>query len=254
MPSSKKKPESTTSTTATTATTTTEVMSEPQTKKMKPVKTVANAVTPVANAVTPVEATSTTSIVQEKKETKKKVPKTETKVESVLAPEVENVVVVSDAADLSITSGFSEFISKFQSMLSQFNSLKTELRSLEKATVKQLKIAQKLTNKKRRKGTRAPSGFVRPSLISDELAKFLGKPSGTEMARTDVTREINKYIRANNLQDKENGRKINPDQQLTQLLKIEDTIDLTYFNLQKYMGPHFPKVVKTAEPVTATVM
>ena len=251
MPSSKKKPESTTATTATTAT---EVMSEPQTKKMKPVKTVANAVTPVANAVTPVEATSTTSIVQEKKETKKKVPKTETKVESVLAPEVENVVVVSDAADLSITSGFSEFISKFQSMLSQFNSLKTELRSLEKATVKQLKIAQKLTNKKRRKGTRAPSGFVRPSLISDELAKFLGKPSGTEMARTDVTREINKYIRANNLQDKENGRKINPDQQLTQLLKIEDTIDLTYFNLQKYMGPHFPKVVKTAEPVIATVM
>ena len=242
MPSSKKKPESTTAPTATTVTTATEVMPEPP--KKKPVK-------PVVKAVTPVEATST---VQEKKETKKKMPKTEANVLAtvVVAPEVENVVVVSDAADLSITSGFSEFISKFQSMLSQFNSLKTELRSLEKATVKQLKIAQKLTNKKRRKGTRAPSGFVRPSLISDELAKFLGKPSGTEMARTDVTREINKYIRANNLQDKENGRKINPDQQLTQLLKIEDTIDLTYFNLQKYMGPHFPKVVKTeTAPVLA---
>ena len=241
MTSSKKKPDQTTETAKT------EVMPEPP-KKTKPVKSVANVV--ATNAAT-VEVTT------EKKETKKKMPKTLAKVvESVVAvaPEVENVVVVSDAADLSITSGFSEFISKFQSMLSQFNSLKTELRSLEKATVKQLKIAQKLTNKKRRKGTRAPSGFVRPSLISDELAKFLGKPSGTEMARTDVTREINKYIRANNLQDKENGRKINPDQQLTQLLKIEDTIDLTYFNLQKYMGPHFPKVVKTAEPVTATVM
>ena len=243
MTSSKKKPDQTTETAKT------EVMPEP-TKKTKPVKTLANV---TATNVTTVEAT--TPVVTEKKETKKKTPKVLAKVETVVAvaPEVENVVVVSDAADLSITSGFSEFISKFQSMLSQFNSLKTELRSLEKATVKQLKIAQKLTNKKRRKGTRAPSGFVRPSLISDELAKFLGKPSGTEMARTDVTREINKYIRANNLQDKENGRKINPDQQLTQLLKIEDSIDLTYFNLQKYMGPHFPKVVK-AETVTAPVM
>ena len=240
MTSSKKKPDQTTETAKT------EVMPEPP-KKTKPVKSVANVV--ATNAAT-VEVTT------EKKETKKKMPKTLAKVvESVVAvaPEVENVVVVSDAADLSITSGFSEFISKFQTMLSQFNSLKTELRSLEKATVKQLKIAQKLTNKKRRKGTRAPSGFVRPSLISDELAKFLGKPSGTEMARTDVTREINKYIRANNLQDKENGRKINPDQQLTQLLKIENSIDLTYFNLQKYMGPHFPKVVKTVEAVAVAV-
>ena len=163
--------------------------------------------------------------------------------------EVENVVVTSDNGDHnSITSGFSDFITKFQSMLASFNSLKTELRTLEKMTVKQLKLAEKLNNRKRRKGNRAPSGFVKPSLISDELAKFLDKPCGTEMARTDVTREINKYIRAHNLQDKSNGRKINPDKPLTQLLKVSDSIELTYFNLQKYMGPHFPKTIK-AEPV-----
>ena len=79
----------------------------------------------------------------------------------------------------------------------------------------------------------------------------LDKPCGTEMARTDVTREINKYIRANNLQDKSNGRKINPDKPLTQLLKVSDNVELTYFNLQKYMGPHFPKATK-AEPPVAT--
>jgi hypothetical protein len=166
-----------------------------------------------------------------------------------VVPEVENVVVTSDCAEHNtITSGFSDFITKFQSMLASFNSLKTELRTLEKMTVKQLKVAEKLNNRKRRKGNRAPSGFVKPSLISDELAKFLDKPCGTEMARTDVTREINKYIRANNLQDKSNGRKINPDKPLTQLLKVSDSVELTYFNLQKYMGPHFPKAVK-AEPV-----
>ena len=192
---------------------------------------------------------STTATTEPKTKSTSKTSKTETKTveppTQTTTPEVENVVVTTDASEFSIGSGFSEFISKFQTMLSQFNTLKVELRNLEKVTVKQLKVAQKLSNKKRRKGTRAPSGFVRPSLISDELANFLGKPSGTEMARTDVTREINQYIRANNLQDKDNGRKINPDKQLAQLLKLEDSVDLTYFNLQKYMGPHFPKVTKT---------
>jgi len=110
-------------------------------------------------------------------------------------------------------------------------------------------ILEKLNNKKRKKGVRAPSGFVKPSPISDELATFLGKEKGVEMARTDVTREINKYIRAHDLQDKENGRKINPDEPLRNLLKLttETDVVLTYFNLQRYMGPHFPKSAKALE-------
>jgi chromatin remodeling complex protein RSC6 len=64
------------------------------------------------------------------------------------------------------------------------------------------------------------------------------------MARTDVTREINTYIRAHKLQDSTNGRKINPDKKLAALLKLKTTDELTYFNLQKYMSPHFAKAVK----------
>jgi len=86
---------------------------------------------------------------------------------------------------------------------------------------------------------RVPSGFVRPSKISNELAMFLGKPVGTEMARTDVSRLINSYIRNNNLQDPQNGRTINPDAKLRTLLKIDENDELTYFNLQKYMKHHF---------------
>ena len=98
-----------------------------------------------------------------------------------------------------------------------------------------------MQKRKRKSGNRSPSGFVKPTLISDELAKFLQKPSGTEMARTEVTREINGYIRAHDLQDKKNGRKINPDVQLATLLKIQQGEELTYFNLQRYMSPHFAK-------------
>lgn len=87
--------------------------------------------------------------------------------------------------------------------------------------------------------SRAPSGFVKPTRISDELAVFLEKDKGTKMARTEVTREINMYIRLHNLQDPSNGRKINPDAKLRSLLKVTNNDELTYFNLQRYMSPHF---------------
>ena len=60
------------------------------------------------------------------------------------------------------------------------------------------------------------------------------------MARTEVTREINKYIQENNLKDPSNGRKILADAKLKVLLNLNDE-ELTYFNLQKFMSPHFPK-------------
>ena len=82
------------------------------------------------------------------------------------------------------------------------------------------------------------STFCTPSKVSDDLADFLGKERGTKMARNDISREINNYIRINNLQDKENKRNINPNDKLYTLLKLNDTDELTYFNLQRYITPH----------------
>lgn len=145
-------------------------------------------------------------------------------------------------ADDSIGEQFSEFMVKLQQVGSVFSSLKNDFRVLEKHVVRQLKQAKRLSSKRNKgKGNRQPSGFVKPTLVSDELATFLGKPSGSEMARTEVTREINKYIRAKNLQDPQNGRHIIPDAALAKLLSLTDADELTYFNLQKYMSPHFPK-------------
>jgi upstream activation factor subunit UAF30 len=134
-------------------------------------------------------------------------------------------------------------------------TLRSELRALERHAVKEIRIAQKASAKKRRKvGNRAPSGFVKPTLISKELSEFLGKTDGSEMARTEVTREINAYIRNNNLQDKENGRRINPDTKLKSLLKLKKGEELTYFNLQRYMSPHFATAAKSAAAAVAALV
>jgi upstream activation factor subunit UAF30 len=164
----------------------------------------------------------------------------------------ESTLAVADI-EASVAEQSVEFLAKLQQLGVLISSLKAEYRTLEKKWTRELKTAQKQSSKRKRKaGNRAPSGFVKPTRISDELAKFLEKPSGSEMARTEVTRDINKYIRTHNLQDKENGRKINPDSKLATLLKLKKTDELTYFNLQRYMSPHFAKASKDASPASVS--
>lgn len=163
-------------------------------------------------------------------------------VASVVVASTDAPVVAEASAAVSVSSEFTDFMSKLQQLSTTISSLKTEFRSLEKKASRELKTAAKASSKRKRKtGNRSPSGFVKPTLISDELATFLGKTTGTEMARTEVTREINAYIRANSLQDTTNGRRINADTKLSSLLKLTVGEELTYFNLQRYMSPHFAK-------------
>ena len=211
--------------------------------------------TSVAENTSPVVEQNVAPVVEKVVKTKKAKavkPETETiAVESASGVE-QTEEVLADAGDIEVTVAAQsvEFLAKLNQLSLIISSLKNEYRILEKKWTRELKVAQKANSKRKRKsGNRAPSGFVKPTKISDELAKFLEKPSGTEMARTDVTREINKYIRSHNLQDKENGRKINPDTKLSSLLKLKKTDELTYFNLQKYMSPHFAKAVKESAPV-----
>lgn len=168
------------------------------------------------------------------------------KIAATPAPIIETAPVVSEEEVVdtapTVFDQFAGFMAKLQGVSAQMSALRTEFRGIERQVSRDLKAAAKITAKKKRKtGNRAPSGFVKPTLISNELAGFLGKPEGSEMARTEVTREINSYIREHKLQDKENGRKIIADKKLTSLLKLKKGDELTYFNLQKYMSPHFAK-------------
>ena len=111
-----------------------------------------------------------------------------------------NVVVApdTDVAPSSVSSLlalYAEYSTKLQQSHNTWSQLRSEFKVLERQTFRELKNAEKVIKKKRKAGNRAPSGFVKPTLISSELAEFLGKPVGTEMARTEVTREINKYIK-----------------------------------------------------------
>lgn len=153
---------------------------------------------------------------------------------------VEPVVLSQPLLDTTIVSLLAELASLDQQEVLIQQQRRNKRRLLEKAIIKVLKANSKATSKKQKRfGNRQPSGFIRPTLISDELASFLGKESGTEMARTAVTNLINNYIKSNSLKDLKNGRQINADDKLSTLLKLEKDDVLTYFNLQKFMKHHF---------------
>ena len=161
-----------------------------------------------------------------------------------VAPAKTNTVVEETpvAPEVALANEFTSVLAAIQEVTSKVSALRSQLRALEKKAVREVKAANKRSKKGRKSsGTRTPSGFVKPTQISEELAAFLGKSKGTEMARTEVTKEINAYIRANKLQDPKNGRIILADAKLSKLLSLKKEDELTYFNLQKYMSPHFAK-------------
>ena len=164
-------------------------------------------------------------------------------VEVVTVPATDAVPVSEEVAADDLVELLTSFSNKINQGTAFFTALKAQFKILQKSVLKAHKTAQKVSNRKnKRSGNRKPSGFVRPTLISDELAEFLGKPSGTELARTEVSKEINNYIRTNKLQDEKNGRQINADPKLSTLLRLPAGDSLTYFNLQRYMKHHFVKV------------
>ena len=175
------------------------------------------------------------------KKTKTKTTKTAAKAVKTVAPAAPVAEAVEAVAVPSLGSQFDAALAQLSALRSQLTSVTSQVRALAKRAEREIKQAQKNGRKKRKTGNRAPSGFVKPTKISVELAKFLGKPKGTEMARTQVTREINGYIRAHSLQDPTNGRRILADAPLRKLLKLKKSDELTYFNLQRYMSSHFKK-------------
>ena len=172
--------------------------------------------------------TAPASVKAAKSKTSKKEVK-ETKAPA--APETVQVPTLSEQ--------FSDLLGQLATLRNQVTAVTTQVRVLAKRSERELKQALKASKKKRKSGNKEPSGFTKPAKISSELAAFLGKDEGTEMARTEVTKELQKYILSHKLQDPANRRNINPDAKLRKLLGMKKSDSLTYFNLQKWMKPHF---------------
>ena len=143
--------------------------------------------------------------------------------------------------DVKLSFEFANILSSISHLKKNLTTLQQNIRVLEK----NVKVKFNKIKSKKKTIEKPLSGFAKPMKISDDLCTFLDKDEGTELARTDVTRALIKYIEHNHLQDSSNKRVIKPDIKLKSLLGLEEDKNdnsipiITYFNIQKYMNRHF---------------
>lgn len=76
------------------------------------------------------------------------------------------------------------------------------------------------------------SKFMQPMKLTPELAAVVGKGP---MPRTEVTKKLWEYIKANNRQDEKNRRLINPDEKLAKVLGKKP---INMFDMTKEVSKH----------------
>ncbi len=216
----------------------------------------ASAPAPVVVPPAPVE----TAPVAEKKprKTKEAVAPVATPAPVAVAPvvsaPVEPTVVAEPVAETSVETQLASVVTATETLHRDVQSLASLLRRAVKAYGRERRVADKEVARAQRKrarkegtegGARKPTSFQTPKAISAQLCEFLGVPAGTQMARTDVTKAIGKYVKDHGLQNTENKRKFTPDSKLSKLFgplqaKHKEK-GFEFFNLQTYLAPHFPK-------------
>jgi chromatin remodeling complex protein RSC6 len=161
----------------------------------------------------------------------------------------------SSAPEASLTDELKTLQDQLTSIRDSANAALVSLKRVAKRAASEIKAAGKKRKNRSTEGATeggAPkhNNLTDPVPISDELSAFLGLSKNSSLARQDVTRAMNKYANEHNLTE---GRKITPHAALRKLLRIDDSVELTIFNLQTYLKPHFPpskadvaKAAKTA--------
>ncbi|MGM0439497.1 MAG: SWIB/MDM2 domain-containing protein [Chlamydiota bacterium] len=78
-----------------------------------------------------------------------------------------------------------------------------------------------------------PSAFMKPVYMSKDLEAVVGEGP---MPRTEITKKVWDYIKANNLQDANNKRNINPDDKLAKVFGSSQPVDM--FKMTSIISSH----------------
>jgi chromatin remodeling complex protein RSC6 len=159
------------------------------------------------------------------------------------APKTANTSVSSDTTT-PVLVRMEQLQATVSLLTSQLRDVGRECSAIQKEYLKEKRAWERQVSKLKervasRKAHGQGGGIAKPGYISKELCTFIGVDTNTKMARTEVIKYINTYIKENKLQDTKNRTIIVPDAKLGKLLRSDQiTQDITYFNLQSFMKPH----------------
>jgi chromatin remodeling complex protein RSC6 len=213
---------------------------------------------PAPVAAVPAPAPAPAAAPKAKAVSKKATTKTEAAATPAPAPAVPAVVAATPAVEAAATEAPTQtvgdeirtMVNALTTMRETISNLHAQLKKLDKRVAREIKDARKRKRRVRVEGAEGEvkarlSIFEIPTKLSEDLCHFLGKPKGSEMSRSNVTKAVTSYIKERNLKNKHD---ITPDASLRKLLAVPDGESLTYFNLQKYLNKHY---IKAEKPVVA---
>lgn len=154
---------------------------------------------------------------------------------------------------LTLADRFSSLLSLVDEQTKTHTSFMKTVNSELKALQKELSKVHPKSRKKKKEPVdgedvvKRKNVFDVPVPVSDELCDFLGVEKGQMYSREFVRNSMFEYVKSNNLQNPENRRYILLDttdagRKLGSLLNPDQP--LTFFNMQRYLKPHYPKAEK----------
>lgn len=121
-----------------------------------------------------------------------------------------------------------------EKIMSELRMNRDQLKKAQQA----LRRAARLKQRQGKKARGSRSGFAAPVRISEEMCAFLKLEPGSLVPRTEVTKQVNAYIKKHELQSPADKRIIIPDACLERLVGVQAK-PLTFFTLQGALNPHF---------------
>jgi chromatin remodeling complex protein RSC6 len=132
---------------------------------------------------------------------------------------------------------FADALNEASALAASSRAVERLLKTIGKKAEKNERTLRKKLDTALKKKSRKSGGVSAPVSLSEELCEFLDVPFGSQAARTEVTRQLNGYIKENDLQLLTDRTLIAPDEKLTQLLGTSASV--SFFSLQGYMNRHF---------------
>ncbi len=163
--------------------------------------------------------------------------------------DITNRVTTAQPTFANLSDQYLVLVRRIEKDLRDVRALGKKLQQVHNKEVKQLQSAVKSGGRRRKNvlkdpnaPKRTPKGIAAPTPLSSELAAFLKVEPDTWLARTEVIKRLNAYIKENDLQNPKDKRLIIPDTALERLIKKPEdfTKDVGYFNLQSLLKHHYP--------------
>jgi chromatin remodeling complex protein RSC6 len=163
-----------------------------------------------------------------------------------------------------LTTAIKDMDEKFReirTILLSLRNLKREVATLERNNTRLQSKKHKRKVSLDENGDKKKTGFSRPSMISHELADFMGIAHDQMVPRADVTKFISKYINENGLQNPEQKRFIRFNvndagrafqQILSPVIGADDVQqdEIEFIFIQRHIGHHFSSTTKTTTKST----